>query len=191
MTRPRPPGMQELAREVGRWLGRGRVVATPSRPAYEFTYTEDVEWLPGGSFLLMQWVHRGPQGEGRGITVMGYDGEERSYFSHTFDEAGKVNRFKGRLEGRRLVLDRVNRYERDGKVVLSRYIRETASPTRHLFRTEVSSDGRSWSTIVEGVATKERSKGHARPAAGRPVTTRARAAATRTRRRRPGGLRRA
>lgn len=188
MTQPRPPGMQKLAGSVGRWLGRGRVVATPSRPAYEFTYTEDIELLPGGSFLLMQWVYREPQGEGRGITVMGYDREARSYFSHTFDEAGKVNRFKGRLAGRRLVLDRVNTYERDGKVMLSRYIRETVSPTRRLFRTEISSDGRSWSTIVEGVATKERSNGHARPAAGRPVTTRARAAAARTRRRRPGGL---
>ena len=105
--------------------------------------------------MLMQWVFRDPNGEGRGITVMGYDIDERKYFSHTFDERGKVVRFKGVLDADTLILERIDPFERDGAVVGSRYVSRRVSPTHRVFKTEISRDGGPWAAIVEGTATKK------------------------------------
>lgn len=167
--RPRTPELEKLANWVGRWVFQGHVKASSSHPAYEWNSTEDVEWLPGGSFLLMQWAYRAPNYDGLGITVMGYDVNEKAYFSYTFDELGRVVRFKGRLEGDTLILDRADTFERDGKVMMSRRVYQRVSPTRQVFRGEISHDNASWRTIEEGTATKVPLAAH--PSRDRPGLT--------------------
>lgn len=155
LPRGRTPELERLNDEPGRWIGDGEVKASASRGAHRFTYTEDVEWVAGGSLLLMRWTYGGQSGEEHGITVMGYDPDERKYFSYSFDAQGKTNRFMGTLDGDTLILDRMNPFERDGKRTRSRYVSERISAGRRAFRTEISTDEGLWTPLTEGTATKE------------------------------------
>ena len=139
---------------VGRWIGEGEVKASPFGPAGKFTYTEDVEWAPGGFFLVMHWEWKGPEGEARGLTVMGYNSEKKMYFSRTFDfTSGHTSSGEGPVEGDTLTLNSPE-FKRDGKLMKTRYVSKRLSPTFHSFKIEYSTEGGPWSTIMEGKATK-------------------------------------
>ncbi len=131
----RSPQHERLDESVGRWIGKGEVKATASNPASKFTYTEDVELLPGGFFLLMRRTSKDSTGTDHGITVMGYDSAKQLYFSETYGGRGDHNSFSGTLDGQTLILNRMNPFTRDRKVVKSRYVSVRLSPTVRSFRT--------------------------------------------------------
>ena len=137
---------------VGRWIGQGEVKASPFGPAGKFTYTEDVEWAPGGFFLVMHWGSKNPSGESKGLTVMGYNAEEKVYTSRSFGGWGETWAFKGTLQGDTLTL--TSEGKRGGKLVKGRYINKQLSPTSYSFKMENWTEGGGWSTIMEGKATK-------------------------------------
>ncbi len=152
---PKPgPEHKWMDQFVGRWTGEADVKASPFGPAGKFTSTEDVEWLPGGFFLVMHWEEKGPKGEGKGLTVMGYNAEKKVYFSRTFDgSTGGGTYGEGPVEGDTWTRTSPE-FKRDGKVMQTRYVLKILSPTSHSSKTEYSTEGGPWSTITEGKATK-------------------------------------
>ena len=125
----------------------------PFGPGGKHTYTEDTEWLPGGFFLLMHWEEKGlPEGEAKGLGVMGYNAAENVYTHHSFDGWGRTYSQKGTVEGDTLTW--TSEGKRDGKPVKSRFIIKKLSPTSFSYKSETSTDGRTWSTIMEGKSTK-------------------------------------
>ncbi len=154
---PKPgPEHKWMDQFVGRWTGEADVKASPFGPAGKLTYTEDVEWAPGGFFQVMHWESKGPEGQAKGLTVMGYNAEEKVYFSFTFI-GGNVSSGKGpvTVEGDTWTLTLNHpEFKRDGKLVKSRYVSTRLSPTSHSFKMERSTEGGPWSTFMEGKATK-------------------------------------
>jgi hypothetical protein len=55
-----------------------------------FTARDWYEWVPGGFFLLHRWDAAMPAGPTQGVEIIGYDGEKRSYFLHSYDSHGGV-----------------------------------------------------------------------------------------------------
>ena len=153
--RPKPgPEHKWMDYFVGRWTGEADVKASPFGPAGKFTYTEDVEWFPGGFFQVMHWEEKGPNGEAKGLTVMGYNAEEKVYFSRTFDGSrGTVSSGKGMVEGDTLTLTNPE-FKKDGKLTKTRYVGKKLSPTSWAFKVEFSTEGGPWSIMMEGKATK-------------------------------------
>ena len=155
---PKPgPEHKWMDQVVGRWIGEGDVKASPFGPAGKFTYTEDVEWAPGGFFLVMYWEWKGPGGQAKGATVMGYNAEEKVYFSRTFDftGGGASSIKKGPVEGDTWT-GTSPEFKWDGKLMKTRYVSKRLSPTSHSFKMEYSTEGGPWSTFMEGKATKQR-----------------------------------
>ncbi len=138
---------------VGRWTGEADVKASPFGPAGKLTYTEDIEWFTGGFFLVMHWESKGPEGEDKGLVVMGYNPEEKVYFSRTFESSGSTSYFKGPVEGDTWT-GTSPEFKRDGKLMKARYVNKRLSPTSYSFKMEYSTEGGPWSTYMEGKATK-------------------------------------
>ncbi len=159
---PKPgPEHKWMDQFVARWIGEAEVKASPVHPGHhagKFTYTEDVEWAPGGFFQVMHYEDKGPEGEGKGLTIMGYNAKEKVYFSHTFDfTSGNVSSGKGAVtvEGDTWTLTLNHpEFKRDGKLMRSRYVSKKLSPTSHSFKMERSTEGGPWTTTMEGKATK-------------------------------------
>ena len=151
---PKPgPEHKWMGYFVGHWTAEADVKASPFGPAGKFTYTEDGEWFPGGFFVVMHWEEKGPRGEAKGLTVMGYNAEEKVYTSHGFDGSrGKTSAFKGTVQGDTLTL--TSEGKMGGKPVKSRYIAKQLSATSFSFKIETSTEGGPWSTIMEGKSTK-------------------------------------
>lgn len=159
LAQPQQPPKQGPAHKwmdqfVGRWVGEWDVKPSPFGPAGKLTYTEDVEWAPGGFFLVMQYEAKEPKGEEKGLTVMGYNAEKKVYFSRTFDgRTGRGTFGEGPVEGD--TWTRTNpEFKRDGKLMQTRYVLKILSPTSHSFKMEYSTEGGAWITYMEGKGTK-------------------------------------
>ncbi|MEE9236079.1 MAG: DUF1579 family protein [Candidatus Acidoferrales bacterium] len=137
---------------VGHWTGEADVKASPFGPAGKFTYTEDIEWFPGGFFLLMHWEAKGPRGETKGLTVMGYNAEEKVYTLHYFDSRGQTGSSKGTVQGDTWTV--TGESKSGGKLVKGRYIAKGICQPSFSFKIEDSTEGGPWVTIMEGKATK-------------------------------------
>ena len=151
---PKPgPEHKWMDSGVGRWIGEGEVKASPFGPAGKFTSTEDVEWAPGGFFQVMHWEWKGPEGEAKGLTVMGYNAQKKVYFSRSFDFTdGGAWGFEGTVEGDTLTFTSPE-FKRDGKLMKTRYVSIRHSQPSHSFKMEYSTEGGPWSTYMEGKAT--------------------------------------
>ncbi len=138
---------------VGRWTGEWEAKASPIGPAGKSTFTEDIEWFPGGFFLVMHWESKGPEGEDKGLVVMGYNADEKVYFSRTIDSRGGAYSVEGPVEGDTWT-GTSPEFKRDGKLMKTRYVSKRLSPTSSSFKMEYSTEGGPWSTYMEGKATK-------------------------------------
>ena len=139
---------------VGRLIGEGEVKASPFGPAGRFTYTEDVEWAPGGFFQVMHWEWKGPEGKAKGLTVMGYNAQKKVYFSRSFDFTnGGTWGFEGTVEGDTLTFTSPE-FKRDGKLIKTRYVSIRHCQPSHSFKMEYSTEGGPWSTYMEGKVIK-------------------------------------
>ena len=150
---PKPgPEHKRMGYFVGHWTGEADVKASPFGPAGKSTFTEHNEWFPGGFFLVMHAVEKGPMGEGKGLAVLGYNAEEKVYTHHAFNSMGMAESAKGTVQGDTWTW--TSEAKMGGKPVKSRFIIKELSPTSYSFKWETSADGRAWSTIMEGKSTK-------------------------------------
>ena len=146
---PKPgPEHEWMGCMVGHSTGEADVKASPFGPAGKFTYTEDIEWFPGRFFLLMHWEMKDPKGEAKGLTVMGYNAEEKVYTLHSFDSRGQTSHSKGTVQGDTWTV--TSEGKKGGKLVKSRYIKKGICQPSSSFKIEGSTEGGPWSTFMEG-----------------------------------------
>lgn len=92
------PEHKRLEAFVGTWRTEGEIRASSSGPAARFHATDVYEWLPGGFFLVHRWDAHMPDGETKGIEIIGYDGASRTYLMHFFDNQGNTGIMRGSVE---------------------------------------------------------------------------------------------
>ena len=133
---PKPgPEHKKLQYFVGTWNVEYDIKASPMAPAILVTNSEGK-----ASF-----------GEFKGLSVMGYNAEEKVYTYDGFDSLGHAEHYKGTMQGDSLIW--TSESEMAGKTTKWRIIAKQISPTLYTMKLEMGSEG-AWTTVMEGKGTK-------------------------------------
>jgi hypothetical protein len=90
--------LERLNSFVGVWETVGTITGDPSGEPMPFTAIDTYEWLPGGYFLLHRFDANMPDGNVKGIEIIGYRQEDNSYQMHSYDSLGNVSVAEARFE---------------------------------------------------------------------------------------------
>ena len=145
--------LRKLDYFVGTWAAEGEIKPGPLGPGGKFTDTNHVQWMEGGFFLVTHSEFHGAMGKGTETAYMGYDENEKVYTYDSFNSLGETDHAKGTLEGDTwtwLSETKIGPQALKGRLVI-----KVLSGTAYNFRFETSTDGNSWSTVLEG---KDRKK---------------------------------
>lgn len=148
--------LRKLDFMTGHWTAEGTYTAgPPGTPRTKWSSSTDAEWMAGKYFLVEHsTMNLGPMGKGKQIVVMGYDPEHKVYTHMAFDSMGKAEQSTGTVDGDTWIW--MSEQQSGGQTFKSRFTEKVLSPTSYTMKYEVSPDGSSWTTAVEGTATKKK-----------------------------------
>src|SRR5215472_10481075 len=138
---------------VGTWRLEGATKSSPLGPGgQKFDSTEQLEWMPGGFFLL---AHSYSHEKLVGVTIIGYSNADRIFTHTSFNSSGETELWKGTAE------DDSWTWTRDrttaGKPAKERLTIKKTSPSSYSFADEVQlAEGGNWFTVAEGTGTREK-----------------------------------
>jgi len=90
-------------------------------------------------------------GDMKSLAVMGYDRDNKAYFYNAYDSMGHMESAKGSVTGDTWAWN--SEEKMGGKIIKSRFTVKELAPTSYSMKWETQ-DGTSWSTLMEGKATK-------------------------------------
>ena len=146
------PELKKLDYFAGTWTAEGEIKPGPMGPGGKFTGTNRVEWMDGGFFLVTHSEFSGAMGKGTETAYMGYDSDEKMYTYDSFNSLGEADHAKGNADGKTWIWlsdTRVGAQTMKGRLTIT-----VVSATAYNFKFEVSSDGSTWNTVLEGKDTK-------------------------------------
>jgi hypothetical protein len=150
---PKPgPEVQRLAMFAGKWTGESDVKPSPFGPGGKMTSADDCAWYEGGYQLVCQGSGTGAMGSMKGTSVMGWSAGEKSYKWMGYDSNGMMSTATGVLKDKTWTWS--GKDKMGDKTIRSHYIIIETSPSSYNFKWEMSEDGKTWSTIMEGKSTK-------------------------------------
>ena len=152
---PPAPELQKLDFLTGHWTVEGTAtMGPPGTPSTKWTETRDSEWMDGKYFLIMHSdMDLGPMGKGKEMAVYGYDSDNKVYTSTAFDSWGEAVKSTGTVNGDTWVW--TSEEHMGGMTMKGRFTLKVLSPTSFTMKFEMSQDGATWMTAVEGTATKK------------------------------------
>ncbi len=152
---PPAPELQKLDFLTGHWTEQGTAtMGPPGTPSTKWTQTSDGEWMDGKYFLVRHSdVDLGPMGKGKEMTVYGYDSDNKVYTSTAFDSWGEAVKSTGTVDGDTWVW--TSEEHMGAMTMKGRFTMKILSPTSYTMKFEMSQDGTTWMTVVEGTATKK------------------------------------
>ncbi len=154
MGPPKPgPELKKLDYFVGTWNATGDIKASPMGPGGPMTMQADAKWMDGGFFVVMNNSYKSPMGDGTGMSFMGYDPQEKVYTYSEFNSSGEAFQAKGTIDGDTWTW--TSEMKMGPQTIKNRYIEKILSPTSYTFKFEMSPDGTTWNTVMEGKATKK------------------------------------
>jgi hypothetical protein len=116
-----------------------------------FFGTEHNEWMPGGLLLVSRQDGDTAVATG-GLAVLAYNTQEKAYTYHVVKDTGETEDLSGTLEDRTWTWTSLTTTGK--QVPQSRLIVQEISPTTYRLKFETSTEGRDWSTVMEGNAVK-------------------------------------
>jgi len=154
MEMPKPgPELKKLDYFVGTWVSDGDMKPGPMGPGGKVSMTEHSEWMAGGFFVQVHSEFKTPMGDGTGIAFMGYSPDDKGYTYDEFNSMGEAEHSKGSVDGDTWTW--TNDEKMGGQTIHGRFTVKILTPSSYSFKFEVSSDGATWSTVMEGKATKK------------------------------------
>jgi hypothetical protein len=139
---------------AGDWKLVGTAKISPNTPGSPFTSTEHAEWLPGGFFLEIHSVMKGPLGDVHGTRMMEYNANDKVYTYNAYNSLGEHTMAIGTVQGDTWVWNAEEKI--NGVITKGRYTVTFISPDTYSFKSEVPQPGGKWATIMEGKATRTR-----------------------------------
>jgi hypothetical protein len=153
MPMPTPaPEVKKLDYFVGTWSSDGDLKPSPMGPGGKMTGTSHDEWMEGNFFLASHGSFSGVMGKGTEVAYMGYDPEQKMYTYTAFNSMGEHETATGTLDGDTWTWH--SDENMGGQKMKGRFTMKILSPTAYAYKFELSPDGSSWSTVMEGKATK-------------------------------------
>lgn len=150
---PEPgPEQKNLTYFAGTWKAEAEMKPSPFGPGGKMMSSDTCTWFAGGFHIVCKSEGKGPMGPMTGLGIIGYNGEEKVYTYYGIDNMGMGGLSKGTKEGKTWTFS--SEEKMGGKLVKSRYTIAEESPTSYSFKWEVSEDGKTWNTILEGKETK-------------------------------------
>ena len=151
---PPKPGaeVKKLAYFAGNWTSEGEVKANPMMPAGKFTSSDSCTWFKGGFHVVCSSKGTGPMGDMRGLGIMGYDTEAKTYTYDGIDNSGHMDHAKGTTDGK--TWNYTSEDKMGGKTMWGRYSMSDLAPDSYTFKWEMSEDNKTWSTVMEGKSTR-------------------------------------
>jgi hypothetical protein len=126
----------------------------PGTPSTKWTQTSDGEWMDGKYFIIRHSdMDLGPMGKGKEMEVYGYDSDNKVYTSAAFDSWGEAVKSTGTVDGDTWTWS--SEEKMGGQTMKGRFTMKVLSPTSYTMKYEMSPDGTTWTTAVEGKATKK------------------------------------
>jgi hypothetical protein len=151
---PKPaPELKKLDYFVGTWMARGDLKAGPMGPGGKFTGTNYVQWMDGGFFLVTHSDFNGAMGKGTETSYMGYDSKEKMYTYDSFNTLGEADHAKGNVDGDTWTW--LSETTMGSQTSKGRLTINVLSATAYNFKFEMSHDGATWVTLLEGKDTKK------------------------------------
>ena len=154
MPMPKPaPELRKLEYFAGNWTSNSDLKPGPMGPGGKITATDHVQWMDGKFFLVMHSKFSGAMGDGMELSVFGYDPEHKVYTYNSFNSWGEVGRSTGTLDGDTWTW--ISDDSVGSQPFKGRYTMKVFSPTSYAYKYEMSKDGTTWTTVMEGKATKQ------------------------------------
>jgi hypothetical protein len=152
---PKPtPEHEKLGFFVGEWNLEGDMKETPMGPGGKLTARDSCKWFEGKFAVVCTSTGMSPMGPTKGLGILGYSAEEKSYTYYGVDNSGQSQMTvpRGSHDGGTWTYTDESRM--GGKLTKSRYvIKETSSSAYH-FKWEAQGDDGKWATVAEGDETK-------------------------------------
>jgi hypothetical protein len=155
MEIPKPaPELKKLDYFAGTWTTEGDIKPGPMGSGGRFTGVNRVQWMDGAFFLVTHSEFNGAMGKGAETAYMGYDSNDRMYTYDSFNTLGEADHAKGNVDG-----DDTWTWQSETRMgaqsMKGRLIIKVLSATAYNFKFEMSPDGTTWTTALEGKATKK------------------------------------
>ena len=150
------PEVKKLDYFVGNWTTEATISPGPWGNGGKFTSTATGEWMEGNFFVVTHSDFKMPPelgGDGKEMSVMGYDTQQNMYLSEGFNSQGNHESSKGTVSGDTWTWNSEANY--GGQDIKQRMTLKVLSPTSFTMKFEVSMDGTNWMTFMEGKATKK------------------------------------
>jgi hypothetical protein len=147
--RPKPgPEHEKLGYWVGTWTLDGTMNDGPMGKGGKVSGKTECSWWDGRFAVVCKDSGTSPMGPMRGMGIMSWNREEKRYEYYGIDNAGMQERALGGLEGDSWVY--TNDVKMDGKTFKGRYTMTNLKPDSYDFKWEMSEDGTTWNTVMEG-----------------------------------------
>jgi hypothetical protein len=154
MDMPKPgPEHKKLDMFAGSWTLAGNIKPGSMGPGGDMTENEKCEWTEGDFFVVCHTDYKGPMGNGTGVSYMGYSTDDKSYTYREFNSWGEFVDSRGSHDGDSWTW--TNDEKMGDKTIKGRFTMKVTSPTTYNFTYEMSQDGKAWTTIMDGKATKK------------------------------------
>jgi hypothetical protein len=147
------PELKKLDFLAGSWTSDGDIKPGPMGPGGKMSITEHIEWMEGGFFLVSHSNFKGgAMGNGSGTSYFGYDTNDKVYTYDEFNSMGEAEHSKGTVDGDTWTWNSDEKM--GGMTMKGRFIMKVLSPTSYSFKFDMSQDGTTWTTVMDGKATK-------------------------------------
>jgi len=150
------PEVKKLDYFVGSWTAEATIAPGPWGPGGKFSSSDKAEWMDGNFFVAFHSDFKMPAelgGEGKELSVMGYDPQQNAYIDEEFNSQGQHLSWKGTVSGDTWTWTGDANY--GGQDIKQKITMKTLSPTSYSMKLETSIDGTNWMTFMEGKATKK------------------------------------
>jgi len=148
------PELKKLEMFTGEWSSEGTMIlGPPGTPPTKWTATSHGEWMEGNFFLVEHTdMDLSPVAKGKELAVMGFDADKKVYTYKSFSSMGQAEDSTGTVDGSTWTWLSDEHY--GGMNMKGRYTMKILSPTSYTLKFEMSPDGNTWTTVMEGKATK-------------------------------------
>jgi hypothetical protein len=155
MEMPKPsPEVKKLEALAGSWTLDGTIKSGPMGPGGSMTETEKCEWMEANFYLVCHTDFKGTMGSGSGLSILGYSTDDKTYTYREFNSWGEFTDSKGTLDGDTWTW--INDEKMGGMVLKGRFTMKNVSATGYTFSYEMSQDGKTWTNVMDGKATKQK-----------------------------------
>ncbi len=154
---PKPGAeVKKLDYFIGTWSTEGTVAQGPWGAGGKFSSTDTSEWMAGNFFVSGHSDFKMPPevgGEGKEVSIMGYDSDQNVYTYDGYNSQGRHETSKGSVTGDTWTFTSSANY--GGQEIKQKMTMKILTPTSYSMKFEISIDGTTWMTFMEGKATKK------------------------------------